>query len=167
MAKRKTIPEDQPGATETAAAAPKIELDTLLADVRAGMIDWFRDQTMTWAMQTETQRRGTVDDLHERAAYLVREVAKAVAADGRPVIPVRIGDVKHGKNGIECKIGCSKETEQRHALFDAVGDPALLVVLGAKDYLEAEPYRVPPDQADLDLGDDAADDDAEDGDLDD
>ena len=154
MAKRKPVPD---GDTEAAAAAPQIQIDTLLADVRAGILDWFRDQSMTWAMQTEQQRRGTVDDLHERAEYLVREVAKLVAADGRPVIPVRIGDVKHGKNGIECKILCARETEQRHALFDAVGDTALLVVLDTKDYLDAEPYRVPPDQAALALGPDDLD----------
>ncbi len=133
--------------------APKLDTDTLLGDVRAGILDLFRAQSMTWSMMTEAQQRGFVHEVHERADYLVRECVNLVASEGRPVIVAKMGEVKHAKSGvIECKVSFDKHDERRHAAFDATGDPVLLVIANVEGFLgERAPADadINPDQPDM------------------
>lgn len=126
-----------------------LDLDTLSGDSRTAMLDLFRDTRSTWGMMSQDERARFSANVDSRMRYLVRKIAAAIAAEGRPAITVTVDSVsrKPGKK-IEAKILVSQYDEQRHELFDAAGDVAVLCVSNAERYIGE---RVPEEVGDPEL----------------
>lgn len=124
---------------------------TLSGDLRSAILDRIRNLRTTWQQMPASEQRGMAAEVNAFAEALVRRAVALVAAEGHPVVKVTVGEVKHNKNGqIEAKISFSKHDELRHVVFDATGNPALLIVTDVEQFIgERGPERIDPDQPTL------------------
>lgn len=130
-----------------------LQKDTLTGDVRDAILDRFRHNQLSWGMMREDQQRAFAHDVDGFARNLVRQVVDIVAAEDRPVIRAKLGEVKGKKDvggDIEAKIVLPGTSEYRHALFDARGLSVMLIVADAEQFGdERAPAHVEADQGDI------------------
>lgn len=130
---------------------PDLAAATLSGDLRTAIMDRIRSLDMSWGMMPQTLQQALVYEISDLCEHLVRSTVELVAADGRHALKAACGEVKHNRRGfIEAKIFIQKDDTQRYALFDAVGEPLMIVIADAQEYIgERGPEPTDPDQTGL------------------
>lgn len=144
-------------APETAAKppAPKeekpVELakETLTGDLRDAMLQVIRDQKEVWSKLPELSQRGVVDNVTQRAEYLVAQAIRLIRAEGRKTIAGNLESVQI-KDNVKATVTFSKSDEQISDVYAAQGMAVLMVVSDKSEFTgERARPRVTPDQKNL------------------
>lgn len=108
-------------------AEPTLETSTLAGDIKAAMLDGFRNMPKPWPEMTDDERRDFADSVGKVSAHLVREAVRVVAGNRFPIIAGRLVKVQV-KDGMQLQVDMSRHDRQRLTVLDTVGKPVLLVV---------------------------------------
>lgn len=126
--------------------------ETMLGDLRAMLLRIFRDprnKNKPWQKMTEEEQRDMVNWIEEELREVIARATDIIRSDGRNHIKVLLESVTV-KDEIKGVIKCAKDHELRHALTDAPGSFALLVISDIEAYLGAsEPEKIDKDQPQL------------------
>ncbi|EPY03511.1 hypothetical protein [Magnetospirillum fulvum] len=130
------------------------DMSTLAADVTGHMLDIVKNTPKPWQQMSRVEQQCLIDNLTIRSGALVRGIVRLIAAGGRQVILAEVKTVANKDKAIEATLTMRKDSEHRHALFDAQGLDVLIVVADAGDCFEGsqpEPDAPSSNQPELDF----------------
>lgn len=117
---------------------PNLDASTLFGDIKAAILDGFRNTPKPWAEMRDEEKGDLSDSCGKVAAHLIREAMRVIAGNRFPVIPGKLVKVQV-KDAMQLQVDISRHDRQRLTVLDTVGKPVLLVVaepdmfMGEKD----------------------------------
>lgn len=124
----------------------------LLGDLTKAVMREIQEIQIPWGALDEKGQQKVIDRVGQHVKEAVRKVVDIIVADGKMAEQVVIESVLF-KDGVKLVVQMSKLAEGRHAIADAAGGRALLVLPDADKYMKGDAPKASPDQPDL-LGDD-------------
>lgn len=119
----------------------------LFGVMRDHILDYLKHESGNgrWTERTEAEQRGTINRTEAFCRQSIREIVRAIAADGRKVMIGKLEQVTV-KDGLKAVLQLSRSDEQRHHLVDAQGSEIMVVVSDAADFMGGEEVAITPDQ---------------------
>ena len=127
--------------------------DQLSGNITGWLIDRLRSYECAYRYMTEDQQKTVINEATMAGGNLVRDVVRLIAGHGRETIPVKIKKVENDGEKIKVTIEGNNADENRHALFDAAGAFARIIVADAEKFIGGDQPEPEPDQRELDTGD--------------
>lgn len=130
----------------------EIELiaETLTGDITTWLIDRLRNFECAYRYMPETEQREAIQSASTAAHRLVVAAVRTIASKGSDAIPVQVKKVVNTGAEVQVTLETSKTNQHRHALFDAAGASAVLVVADPSDFEGGAEPQPDPDQPSLD-----------------
>lgn len=129
-------------------APADLAAESMLGDLSALIIDELKAAPDVWAKMSQHKQDDVIDRVTKRVGAAIVEAVKMIASEGREVIAADLESIT-AKDGIKAILTLPKSSPSRHALLDAVGLPVLIVVAGAKQFLNGELPKSDPTQTEL------------------
>jgi hypothetical protein len=135
------------------------EVHTLAADTTGYLLDVIKNAPKPWQQMSCGEQEALINTLTVRSGALVRGIVRMIAAGGRQTIVANVKTVANKDKAIEATLTMRKDSEYRHALFDAQGLDVLIVVADASECFQGDqPRPDAPDGGQPDLFDGEDDD---------
>lgn len=142
-------------------AKPLIGEAYLAGDLTSAVMSILRNQTEIFNLKPKREQQEEKDRVTHTIKKAVREAVAIIAAQGAPKLDVTIDGASLKTDAIKITLTLPKSSKERHALFDAIGTGALLVLpqyalalegAGARDKPDPQ-QSIPLDQAAPTTGD--------------
>lgn len=139
------------------AAECPLDLETLTADLRDGMLEIFRHRPKPWDQMLESDRLAVAKLVQTAVNAVVTRAVELLAADDRPGLKARLEKFA-GKGGkFQITLVALGEPEMAADLARMDGHEVLVISADAQPYQTARKPRIPPDQAPLEFNERAED----------
>ena len=128
--------------------------ETLVGNVRDFLLDRLKNDQdgRIWSQRPELEQEMVIGDAGRSAEWLVGRLVEIVAAGGHDVINASVDKVTNDGKVIKAQLSLSRMDEMRHALVDATGGMAMIVIVDKEQYGGADDVTVEPDQGSLPMG---------------
>lgn len=124
--------------------------DNLQADIVGWLVDRLRNLECAYRYLSEDDQKDIIASAQAATRLLIEEVVRKVAAEERQTIVADLKKVTRDADKIVGQLECSKQSEYRHNLVDAVGSQVLIVVADPEGYMGGEMPEPDPDEPTLD-----------------
>lgn len=102
-----------------------------------------------WGALPEKEQRETIQRIGDRLREVTKQAVDIIVGQNRPTVLAEVESVTF-KDGIKIVLTLSKRQADRHAIADATGQGALLVLPMYDELLDGDAPKPEPDQKRLD-----------------
>lgn len=155
MSAQAPTPSPAPAAPPPEEDIRVLAVSSLMGDVRDFLLERQKHDhsALPWNLRGQEEQARAIEQAEAAATALVQKVTRLVMSQGRPVV---VGKIKRAakKDVIEAVVAVDPLAPLRHALMDAIGKEALIVLADSDAFMgDRGRPKVRPDQGGLFPGD--------------